>query len=71
MFDDLKLYLLNTRIRLTKNNRGDIPLEMLMEEISQIATDNWTFRENGKPDLTNKQLISASQRVIAKIYNRN
>jgi hypothetical protein len=69
--DDLKLYLLNTRIRLTKQNREDIPIDLLMAEISQIATKNWVDRESGKPDLTTQQLLVASNRVIAKIYNQN
>lgn len=69
--DDLKLYLLNTRIRLSKLNREDIPLEPLMVEISNIASKNWVDRESGKPDLTTKQLLQATNRVIAKIYNQN
>jgi hypothetical protein len=69
--DDLRLYLLNTRINLLKKNREDIPIDDLMVEISNIASENWVCRDNGKPDLTTKQLLTASRRVIAKIYNKN
>jgi len=69
MFDDLKRYLLATRLRLESKNREDLPIEQLMEEISRIAVENWMEFED--PTLSNKQLIKASTRVIAKIYNRN
>jgi hypothetical protein len=69
MFDDLKRYLLATRLRLERKNREDIPIEPLMEEISKIAVENWMEFED--PTLSNKQLLKASTRVIARIYNRN
>ena len=69
MFDDLKRYLLATRLRLESINRDDIPIELLMEEISVMAIENWIDRDD--PTLDNKQLLKASTRVIAKIYNKN
>jgi hypothetical protein len=69
MFDDLKLYLFGVRLRLMKQNREDIPLELLMVEISRIAVENWMDEKD--PELTNEQLLIASRRVIAKKYNRN
>lgn len=72
MFDELKRYLYSIKLNLEKLEiREDIPLEMLMEEISNIATDNWVNRENGNPKLTESQINKAINRVIARIYNRN
>lgn len=69
MLDELKNYLLATRIRLEKKEREDLPIDLLMCEISKIAIENWLDEKD--PQLTNEQLLVASRRVIAQIYNRN
>jgi hypothetical protein len=69
--DEFKHYLYHIRLKLEQLEREDIPIDMLMEEISGIAANNWVDRENGKPDLTEEQINSAINRVIAKRYNRN
>jgi hypothetical protein len=71
MFDNLKTYLLEIKIELEKINWGDTSLHLIMEEISQIATDNWVSREDGTPNLTDEQILSASQRALARTYNVN
>ena len=71
MFDDLRLYLLNMRIRLEKAHDGDAPLELFMEEICRIAVKNWVDREDGIPDLTSEQINKAVIRVLTRNYNKN
>jgi hypothetical protein len=72
MFDEFKRYIYSTRLKLEKlEMRDDIPLDMLMEEISGIAVYNWVSREDGTPDLTEEQINSAINRVIARKYSRN
>jgi hypothetical protein len=73
MFDDLKLYLLNMRIRLEKANKGNegIPLDIFMEEITQMAVVNWRDREDNVPDLTSEQINKAVIRVLTRTYNKN
>lgn len=68
--DDFKKYIHSTRLKLEKlEMRDDVPLDLLMEQISNIAVDNWV--KTGTPDLTDKQINSAINRVIAKNYNSN
>ncbi len=71
MFDDLRLYLLNMRIRLEKVHDGDAPLELFMEEICRIAVENWSNREDSVPDLTSEQINKAVIRVLTRNYNKN
>ncbi len=68
MFDDLRYYLLKMRITLERKN---LPVQPLMDEISQVAVKNWVDREDGTPDLTANQLLSVSRRVIARKYYIN
>jgi hypothetical protein len=70
--DEFKKYIYSTRLKLEKlEMREDVPLDLLMAEISGIAVYNWVNREDGTPDLTEKQINSAINRVIARKYNRN
>ena len=69
MFDELKNYLLAIRLKLEKLDRDDIPIDMLMDEVCEIATSNWV--SNGTPNLTEGQLNKVITRVIAKRYNSN
>lgn len=71
MFDDLRLYLLNIRIKLEKAHDGDAPLELFMEEICRIAVENWSNREDSVPDLTSEQINKAVIRVLTRNYNKN
>lgn len=73
MFDDLKLYLLNMRIKLEKANEGntDVPLDIFMEEITKIAVINWRDREDNLPDLTSEQINKAVIMVLTRTYNQN
>ena len=71
MFDDLRLYLLNIRIKLEKAHDGDAPLELFMEEICRIAVENWSNREDSVPDLTSEQINKAVIRVLTRNYNQN
>lgn len=69
MLDELKQYLTTIRLKLESLNRDDIPIDMLMDEVSEIATSNWV--NLGKPNLTENQLNKVITRVIAKRYNNN
>lgn len=69
MFDKLRLYLINVRIKLKKENQENIPVDQLMEEIAKIAIDNWV--DEMEPELSNEQLLIASRRAIAKRYGGN
>lgn len=72
MFDELKKYLYSIRLKLNKLEiRDDIPLNLLMDEITNTATINWVCRENANPELTEEQINSAINRVIASKYSRN
>ena len=71
MFDDLRLYLLNIRIKLEKAHDGDAPLELFMEEICRIAVEHWSNREDSVPDLTSEQINKAVIRVLTRNYNKN
>lgn len=62
MFKDLKIYLRYIRIRLAGKKDG----ELLMSEIANIATKNWVEREDGTPNLTEKQLSLAIKRALIK-----
>jgi len=71
MIEDLLNYLNKTRISLEERKIIDLPVNLIMEEISQIAIQNWTTRTDAVPDLTEKQLNKVYTRVIAKMYNLN
>jgi hypothetical protein len=71
MFDDLRLYLLNMRIKLEKAHDGEAPLELFMEEICRIAVENWADRDDSVPDLTSEQINKAVIRVLTRNYNEN
>jgi len=71
MIEDLLSYLNKTRISLEERKIIDLPINLIMEEISQIAIQNWTTRTDAVPDLTEKQLNKVYTRVIAKMYNLN
>ena len=71
MIEDLLSYLNKTRISLEERKIIDLPVNLIMEEISQIAIQNWTTRTDAVPDLTEKQLNKVYTRVIAKMYNLN
>ena len=73
MFDDLKLYLLNIRIKLEKANEGntDVSLDIFMEEITKIAVINWKDRLGNSPDLTPEQINKVVIMVLIRTYNQN
>lgn len=62
MLKDLKKYLRLIRIKLSSKKDK----ELLMVEISNIATNNWVDREDGTPDLTEEQFSLAIKRALIK-----
>jgi hypothetical protein len=73
MFDELKQYLLLTRLSLIESDGGEggVHLEIMMEEISKIAVSNWVNRGDDTPDLTLDQVDKVVTRVLARTYNKN
>lgn len=59
--DDLIEYLNIIRIELESNKNIDFPTQLLMEEVCDIATNNWV--ETGNPQLTVEQFYQVIART--------
>ena len=66
--DDLIKYLDFIR-KVLENEVSKIPIQIIMEEISQISIENWM--ENGDPTLTTDQLNVALLRTISRNITLN
>jgi hypothetical protein len=52
MIEDLLNYLNKIRVTLEEREIVGLPIDLIMEEVSEIAIQNWATRTNAIPDLT-------------------
>lgn len=67
MVGDLIKYLEMIKTRIIES--PDVPSDMLMEEITETATNNWL--KTGNPKLNDKQLDRVVVRVMVRRQNPN
>ena len=67
MVGDLIKYLEMIKTRIIES--PDVPLDMLMEEITEMATENWL--KTGNPKLNDKQIDKAVVKVMIRKQSLN
>ena len=67
MVGDLIRYLEMIKTRIIES--PDVPLNMLMEEITEMATENWL--KTGNPKLNDKQIDKAVVKVMIRKQSLN
>ncbi len=67
MVGDLIKYLEMIKTRIIES--PDVPLNMLMEEITEMATENWL--KTGNPKLNDKQIDKAVVKVMIRKQSLN